>query len=141
MGWRVAVGWAVFACAWAVAGCSNDQPKPSPGERAPEVLFEQHCAKCHARAGQPGGPRIGGSRGPDLAKIGNHFDADYLTAYIREPKSVRPDAKLMPAFGGVLTDEQIRILAEYLAARKDPKEKDAQDEKKDAKKDAKDAGK
>jgi cytochrome c553 len=89
----------------------------------PKGLFDAHCAKCHAQAGQPGGPGVGGSRGPDLSKIGSApgRTADYLADYIRDPKnpnSKRPDAKLMPAFAGKLSDEEIRSLAEYLAAMK-----------------------
>jgi mono/diheme cytochrome c family protein len=79
-----------------------------------------HCAKCHARAGEPGGPDIGGSRGPDLSKIGGNRDrnAEWFAMWIRDPKSVKPDAKLMPAFKDKLTEEQIRELAEWLAAKK-----------------------
>jgi mono/diheme cytochrome c family protein len=105
----------LFACAYAFLGCG---PKPDPNETSPQALYEQHCAKCHARAGQPGGPGIGGSRGPDLSKIGRERDAKWLADYIRNPKSVKPEARLMPAFEGVLTDAQIQALADQLAAQK-----------------------
>ncbi|WP_227254813.1 c-type cytochrome [Frigoriglobus tundricola] len=73
-----------------------------------------------AQAGQPGGPGVGGSRGPNLAKIGAEpgHTAEYLAAYIRDPRSAKPGAKLMPAFGDKLSDAQIQELAEWLAAKK-----------------------
>ena len=113
---RCVAAYLLFACAYALLGCGG--PKTDPNETSPAVLYEQHCAKCHARAGQPGGPGIGGSRGPDISKIGKQHDAKWLADYIRNPKSVRPEARLMPAFEGTLTEAQIRALAEHLAAQK-----------------------
>jgi mono/diheme cytochrome c family protein len=86
----------------------------------PEALYQYHCAKCHARAGEPGGPTMGGSKGPDLTHIGSAtgMNVEWFTDYIRNPKSRRPDARLMPAFGDKMTDEQIRSLAAWLAAKK-----------------------
>jgi mono/diheme cytochrome c family protein len=101
-----------------LAGCGKSTDHP-PGSA--EALFAEHCARCHAQAGEPGGPPgLGSSKGPNLAKIGaaKGRDAEYFTAFIRDPKTVRPKAKLMPAFGDKLTAEQIQTLAEYLAARK-----------------------
>lgn len=112
---RCVVGYLLFACAYGFLGCG---PKADPNEMSPAALYDQHCAKCHARAGQPGGPGIGGSRGPDLSKIGRERDAKWLADYIRSPKSVKPEARLMPAFEGVLTDAQIQALADQLAAQK-----------------------
>ena len=115
---RCVVAYLLFACAYGFLGCG---PKPDPNELSPQALYDQHCAKCHARAGQPGGPGIGGSRGPDLSKIGQTRDAEYLAKYIRNPQAVKPGsqgARLMPAFEGVLTDAQIQVLADHLAAQK-----------------------
>src|SRR5262245_19088385 len=82
-------------------GCS---PKP-PAASGPAGLFEQHCARCHAQAGEPGGPKVGGSRGPNLTKIGAEpgRDATYIASVIRDPKSKIPDAKMMESFAGVLS--------------------------------------
>jgi cytochrome c553 len=44
--------------------------------------------------------------------------ADWLADYIRDPKSRRPDARLMPAFGDKMSADEIRSLAEWLAAKK-----------------------
>ena len=109
----------VVALVWGflgLVGCGKNAPVAD----GPQGIYDQHCAQCHAQAGQPGGPGIGGSRGPNLAKIGAEpgHTAEYLAAYIRDPKSAKPGAKLMPAFGDKLTDVQIKELAEWLAAKK-----------------------
>jgi mono/diheme cytochrome c family protein len=114
---RWLAGYALFAAVGAIAGCG----KGDPAATGPQVTYDQHCARCHARAGEPGGPGIGGSRGPNLAKIGAApgHTAEWLADFIRDPKSQRPDASsLMPAFRDTLTDAQIKELAEWLAAKK-----------------------
>ena len=101
----------------ALAGCGSGKPI----ESGPKGLFDFHCARCHAQAGQPGGPpSIGSSKGPNLSKIGAApgRDADYFARFIRDPRSVKPNAKLMPAFGDKLTEDEIRELAAYLAGMK-----------------------
>jgi mono/diheme cytochrome c family protein len=114
MVWRRVVAYGLVACLGVLVGCGKDQPVAA----GPQGTYDQHCAKCHAQAGEPGGPGVGGSRGPNLSKIGTEHDAAWMFDYIRDPKSRRPDAKLMPAFGGKIPDEQIKELAEWLAARK-----------------------
>jgi hypothetical protein len=42
---------------------------------------------------------------------------DWLTAFILEPSSKKPDAK-MPAFEGKIEENDLRALAEYLASLK-----------------------
>ena len=100
------------------AGCGSTGGD-APAVKDPKKLFEMHCAKCHAQAGEPVGPGLGSSKGPDLTHIGSKPDhtADWIASVIRDPKSVRPDAK-MPKLEGKLKDEEIRTLAEYLAAQK-----------------------
>jgi mono/diheme cytochrome c family protein len=99
-------------------GCGKSTQHP-PG--SPQALFDEHCARCHAQAGQPGGPPgVGSSKGPNLSKITTRpgRDAEYIAKFIRDPKSVNPDARLMPAFQGEISEEDIRKLAEYVAAQK-----------------------
>jgi len=100
-----------------VAGCS----KPAgPTTTNPEELYLHYCAECHARAGEPGGPNLGGSKGPDLSHIGSAtgMTVDWFTEYISNPQSKRPMVRIMPAFGDKMTPEQIRAIAEWLAAKK-----------------------
>jgi len=100
-----------------LSGCSEPV---GPAGTDPEPLYQFHCAKCHARAGEPNGPNLGGSKGPDLSHIGSAsgMTVDWLTEYITEPQSKRPKVRVMPAFGGKMSQEQIRSLSEWLAAKK-----------------------
>jgi mono/diheme cytochrome c family protein len=112
---RLALAFVVFLLFCVAAGCGGGAPVAS----GPKGLFDAHCAECHAQAGQPGGPpKVGMSKGPDLTKITTRpgRDAKYIADFIRDPRSVNPTAKLMPAFGDKLTDEEIRSLAEYVVS-------------------------
>ena len=101
-------------------GCGRPIPKNDPSVTDPEQIFQIQCARCHARSGEPGGPPYGGSMGPPLAKIGSAtgMTAEYIAEYIRDPKSKKSVSGVMPAFGEVLTDEQIQSLAAWLATKK-----------------------
>jgi mono/diheme cytochrome c family protein len=96
-----------------LAGCG----KGDSSEGGPKGTFDNHCAKCHAQPGESGGPSRGSSKGPDLSKVGAARSAEWLADYIRDPRSKSADSK-MPAFGGKLTDAQIKELAAWLAAKK-----------------------
>lgn len=110
------VRFALLCSLAALIGCGESKP-PAAG---PQGLYDVHCAKCHAQAGEEGGPGVGGSRGPNLSKIAERpgRTAEWLADYIRDPKATKPGAKLMPAFGDTLTAAQIKELAEWLAAKK-----------------------
>lgn len=107
---RCVAAYALFAALCAPSGCGKSEP-PATG---PQATYDQHCAKCHAQAGEPGGPSRGGSKGP---KLETKRPADWLADYIRDPKSKKPDSK-MPAFGGTIPDDRITELAAHLAAKK-----------------------
>ncbi|HUZ47566.1 MAG TPA: cytochrome b N-terminal domain-containing protein [Terriglobia bacterium] len=71
------------------------------------ILFHKKgCEFCHSIAGQ------GGHRGPDLT-----FVADRLTPAQMTIRIVN-GAQLMPAFGGILTSEQLDDLVAFLKTRK-----------------------
>ncbi|HEV3438827.1 MAG TPA: cytochrome c [Gemmata sp.] len=104
-----------------LAGCgSGKSGGDTPAIGDPKVLYNMHCSKCHAQAGESGGPKIGSSKAPDLTHIGSKpgRDVEWFAKVIRDPKSVISNAKLMPKFEGVLKDEEIHTLAEYLAGLK-----------------------
>lgn len=115
MAGRCGIAFVLIVAFCVLTGCGKGDPVAT----GPKGTYDAHCANCHARAGQPGGPGIGGSKGPSLEKIGAESGrtADWLAEFIRDPKSKRPDAK-MPGFGGKLKDSEIRELAEWLAAKK-----------------------
>ncbi len=75
---------------------------------ATAALFKTNCASCHIFDGQ------GGTLGPDLSDIGQNRPIEFLAAFTTDPKSVQADAT-MPAYGGILTTDQIDAIADYLA--------------------------
>lgn len=115
MRFRSLTGFALFAITSFLSGCGTAPPAAS----GPQGLFDTHCSKCHAQAGEPGGPSIGSSKGPNLTRIGAEpgRTVDFLADYIRDPKTREPKAK-MPGFENKLSNDEIRSLAEYLAAKK-----------------------
>jgi ubiquinol-cytochrome c reductase cytochrome b subunit len=87
------------------------EPATTSGERDAAMVLGTYCAACHMVDGE------GGSSAPDLSRIGMTRDAQWLRDWIAEPTAVDPFAN-MPAFGGVLRDEQMTAVVNYLAARK-----------------------
>jgi ubiquinol-cytochrome c reductase cytochrome b subunit len=75
------------------------------------VVVGRYCASCHMVDGE------GGSVGPDLSRIGSQRDAKWLRDWITQPDAVDPVAN-MPAFGEALSEEEMTVLVNYLAARK-----------------------
>jgi mono/diheme cytochrome c family protein len=70
-------------------------------------LFEQSgCSYCHGPAG------IGGGKGPDLASVSKRLKPEAISHQIHE------GGKVMPAFGGVLSDEEINDLVQYLRTKR-----------------------
>src|SRR5262249_8740540 len=77
-----------------------------------------NITRCPADGGGGGGR--GGSRGPDLGSVGRDptHTVEWLMAFIRDPKSQKPDAR-MPRFDdSKLSQQELRALAEYLASLK-----------------------
>lgn len=75
------------------------------------LLFEQHCSSCHMINGK------GGTLGPDLSTVGKRRSVNFLEAFTTDPKSVLPGAT-MPAYRNLLTPEQIKDIASYMASLK-----------------------
>ena len=80
-----------------------------------ETTFaDKKCILCHVIKGNGGtvGPL---ARGPDLSTVGGQRDAQWLKAFIKDPKAVNPNAKMM-AFKG--TEEELEALVAYLGSLK-----------------------
>lgn len=92
-------------------------------QRKPEVkqgatgqqIFSEFCSSCHGIGGAGGtGPAMkGGSEGRQFPNIDDHI------AFVRNGSKTGPYGTSgqgtggMPAWGGILTDEQIRLVVEY----------------------------
>lgn len=78
-------------------------------DKGKEVFDGKKCGLCHTVDGS------GGKKGGDLSDVGDKRDADWLTKYLKDPKSLMPEAK-MPAFRG--SDEELQDLVAYLMSLK-----------------------
>ena len=105
-------------------GCGKDTPSTPPNNAGPggppvtgtsgNAMYDQNCIKCHAIDG------VGAKgKGPDLSKVGSKPDrtADWIADHIKNPK-LHKHGSTMPEFEGKLTPDQIKELAEFLAAKK-----------------------
>ncbi|MGA2049897.1 MAG: cytochrome c [Terracidiphilus sp.] len=109
---------AVAAIGLAVIGCDNIHGRPGPGPevvRPEEVvdfptLFKQNCAACHGESGR-NGAGISLSNPEYIALAGE--------THLQEVIANGVSGKLMPAFaqkaGGMLTDNQVAVLAQGIA--------------------------
>jgi ubiquinol-cytochrome c reductase cytochrome b subunit len=86
-------------------------PSVNTETRVASLVIGRYCANCHMIDGE------GGSIGPDLTRAGAQRDAKWLHEWITQPDAVDPAAN-MPAFGDVLSPEEMTTIVTYLAARK-----------------------
>lgn len=83
-------------------------------EKGEKTFADKKCVLCHVINGKggTGGPL---ARGPDLSTVGAQRDAQWLKAFMKDPKGVNPKAKMM-AFKG--TEEELEALVAYLGSLK-----------------------
>jgi nitric oxide reductase subunit C len=72
-------------------------------------IFNQLCIACHSLDGQ------GGIVGPALDGVGGRLDAGYITKWLRDPLSIKPDSK-MPKLP--LGDADVTELVAFLSQLK-----------------------
>ena len=92
-------------------GAGVPLPAMSAETRLASVVMGRYCANCHMMDGE------GESVGPDLTGIGSRHDAAWLRDWITQPDAVDPVAN-MPAFGEVLSANEMTVIVNYLAANK-----------------------
>ncbi len=74
-------------------------------------LYNQNrCDLCHRIGGQ------GGVIGPDLSKVGNKYDTQWLVKQVKDPKSHNPTTQ-MPAYPQ-LSDNEVEALVGFLTGLK-----------------------
>lgn len=104
--------------AWAKRQRAPAPPATDESNRRGEQLFLSHCAACHTVRDTP----ARGERGPDLTHVGSRRtlaagvlpnNAGTLAGWIASSQRLKP-GNLMPSFG-MLTGEELRALADYLA--------------------------
>jgi nitric oxide reductase subunit C len=72
-------------------------------------IYDQVCAACHSLNG------VGGVVGPALDNVGNKYDQQYLTTWLRDPASVKPGTT-MPKL--TLSDSEVNELVAFLSSLK-----------------------
>jgi len=90
------------------ASPSGTQSETMPGTVADsdaEALYQAKCVACHATD-------LSGGMGPELQTVGSRMSADDIAAIIAN------GGRGMTAFKGILSDAEIKTLADWLAAKK-----------------------
>ena len=93
-----------------LAACSQ-QP---PATQNPAELFAQKCALCHGPEGKPDATMVAKIGVRDLTSP--ELRARVTPALVETQMRLGSQNKLMPSFQGVLSDEQIRVLARYVSS-------------------------
>ncbi len=84
------------------------------GAHEGKALYETKCKPCHSIGGEGG--KMADKGGP-LDGVGAKRDATWLRAYLKDPKSQVPDAKMAKL---PLTDQQLDDLVAFLLTLKAP---------------------
>lgn len=82
-----------------------------------KIVFEkkQGCYGCHAVA--KAGKTFGGLSGPTFVDAGKRLQGDFIYAYLKNPKALIP-VKRMPAYTGILNDNDMKNVAQYVTTFK-----------------------
>ena len=88
------------------------QADPALIAKGEKTFADKKCVPCHAIKGKGGivGPM---ARGPDLSAVGAQRDAQWLKAFMKDPKAVNPKSTMMPFRG---TEEELEAVAAYLGS-------------------------
>ena len=102
MTWRLGVSLALLVTAGVLPASAADAP----------ASYDKKCKLCHSIGG------VGGKqaeKGGALDGVGSKRDAAWLEAYLRDPKSKMPDAK-MPKLK--YDDAELKALVDYMLSLK-----------------------
>jgi nitric oxide reductase subunit C len=102
MSWRTGIGLALLVTTWGLTARAADAPES----------YEKKCKLCHSIKGE-GGKQA--EKGGPLDGVGSKRDAAWLKAYLEDPKSKMPEAK-MPKLK--YTPEELDALVAYMQSLK-----------------------
>lgn len=87
-------------------GCSK---KLTQSQQSGYQAFKQYCVSCHIANGE------GAETGIDLSKVGSFKNKNWLTSFLKNPKTVNPSSNMpVPS----LSDQQIDEISDYLTTLK-----------------------
>lgn len=135
----LAAGVASVALWWSLSGASTETPnKPSPATiEFGEAIYDEHCASCHGAdlEGEPNWKEplpSGQLPAPPHDETGHtwhHSDRVLFEITKYGPAAVVGEGyeSNMPAFEGVLTDEEIRAVLEFIKSTWPEREREFQE--------------
>jgi len=97
-----------------LAAASQPAP-PADAQAGASVYGESFCASCHATV-NAAGMLVGGDVGPELTRIGSKVKPEWLTEWLRNPKTYDP-ATAMPHYR--FDQKQLGPLSGFLEAKTD----------------------
>ena len=72
------------------------------------AVFWGECGKCHKMNDR------GGTKGPELTRVFEKHDEEYIRTYIWDPRSIKGDGIMPPA---EISEKELSLVVEYLKQR------------------------
>jgi mono/diheme cytochrome c family protein len=91
------------------AGASAAKKVPGNAANGKKLYAAQSCDACHMIRGK------GGKTGPDLSKAGTKRNAQWMVAFLKNPRSKIPKGTMPPAEGSA---KDLQDLAAYIMTLK-----------------------
>ena len=111
--WHILVVKLWIALALCLAGCDK-RPSAAGGSADGAQVFSSICAACHGPTGKPTEANVARLGVKDLTAP--ELRARVTPALVENQVRKGSQNKLMPAFEGALTDEQIKAVAAYVSS-------------------------
>ena len=98
------------------AALNSPAPAGQVDPTAAATLYgSSFCSSCHA-VQNAGGNLVGGNFGPELTRVGNKANPDWLRRWLQDPGQYEPGTR-MPHYR--FDDKQISLLSSFLLGKKD----------------------
>lgn len=94
---------------------SSGTPAPADATEAASLYGSSFCSSCHA-VQNAAGNLVGGDFGPELTRVGNKVNPDWLRRWLKDPAQYEPSTRMSHYR---FDDKQINLLASFLLAKKD----------------------
>lgn len=105
--------WILLAFTVAAAACDQGASRAGSTTDGAQI-YQDMCATCHGPDGTPPAAMKARLDVRDLS--GAEFRARATPALVEQQVRTGSKNKLMPAFAGALTDEQIKVVSAYVAS-------------------------